>query len=106
MKQTVNEYQFLEAFRNMRPNQFTYYGLKALFTYLEELEADIGEEIEFDVIGLCCEYRELTLKDINREYTEFYADEPLETLEEAADMLRQHTQVIEVDEKTLIIQNF
>jgi hypothetical protein len=33
-----------------------YNGLRALYYYIEEMEADIGQQIELDVIGLCCEW--------------------------------------------------
>ena len=101
MKQTINEYQFIEGFRAMRPDQFTIPALRALFAYLGELENDIGEEIEFDVIAICCDYSELTLKDINNDYS---AD--ASTLKEAADYFREHTTVIPVNDETIIIQNF
>jgi hypothetical protein len=41
-----------------RGEQFSHFGLIALFDYLEMLEDDIGEPIELDVIGLCCDYSE------------------------------------------------
>ena len=59
MKKTINFYDFSNAFHNAgRGNQFTYDGLKALFEYLEEYEEGTGDEIELDVIGLCCDYTE------------------------------------------------
>lgn len=42
----------------MRPNQFSRNALLALFYTLEELEEDVGEETEFDPIGLCCDWTE------------------------------------------------
>lgn len=33
-----------------------YNGLRALYDYIQEMEADIGQPIELDVIGLCCEW--------------------------------------------------
>lgn len=55
--QTVNFYDFEKAFRDAnRLNQFTSTGLEHLFEHLEEL-AD-SEDIELDVIALCCEYTE------------------------------------------------
>ena len=101
MKHTINEYQFIEGFRTMRPDQFSIPALRALFAYFEELENDIGEEIEFDVIAICCDYSELTLEDINRDYS---AD--ADTLEKAADYFREHTTVIPVNDETIIIQIF
>jgi len=59
MKTTVNEHQFLEAFRRAdRMNGWTRAGLLALFEHIEQLEEDIGEEIELDVVALCCDYSE------------------------------------------------
>ena len=102
MKQTINEYQFIEGFRSLRPDQFSLPALRTLFAHLEELENDIGQDIEFDVIAICCDYSELTLEDVNRDYS---AD--ADTLEKAADYFREHATVIPVeDSETLIIQNF
>lgn len=58
MKQTVTESRFIQAFREMRPEQFSRAALVALFDYLDQLEQDLGEETELDVIGLCCEWTE------------------------------------------------
>lgn len=58
MKETVTESRFLEAFKQVRPNQFSRNALVALFDYLDQLEQDLGEETEFDVIALCCEWTE------------------------------------------------
>tara|TARA_R110001632_G_scaffold94509_1_gene200483 strand:- start:150 stop:455 length:306 start_codon:yes stop_codon:yes gene_type:complete len=59
MKQTINIYDFENAFRqHRREDQFSYKGLRALFKMLESYEEDTGEEIELDVISLCCEYTE------------------------------------------------
>ena len=65
MIQTVNSFQFREAFRSMdRQNQFSYEGLGALFDYLEELDPDL----ELDVIALCCDYSEDTIAQIAEAY--------------------------------------
>lgn len=57
MKQTVNYYTFAQAFRDYdRFDQFGGAALSALFDYLEELEQDTGEEMELDVIALCCDW--------------------------------------------------
>lgn len=59
MKQTINIYDFENAFRqHKRENQFSYLGLRALFEMLEYAEKLNGDEIELDVIALCCEYAE------------------------------------------------
>lgn len=61
MKTTVSLYEFREAFRRCdRLENFCYEGLEALFDHLENYEQDCGEEIELDVISLCCEFSEYT----------------------------------------------
>ena len=67
--QTVDLYQFREAFRRMnRQNNFSHEGLGVLFDYLENLSDDIGEPIELDVIALCCEYYEASIDEIIAQY--------------------------------------
>ena len=67
--QTVDLYQFREAFRSMnRQDQFSYEGLEVLFDYLDNLSDDIGEPIELDVIALCCEYYESSIDELIDNY--------------------------------------
>ena len=40
-----------------------------LFYYFEELEDGMGQEIELDVIAICCDYAEDTVEDIARNYS-------------------------------------
>jgi hypothetical protein len=98
MKQTINEYDFRRAFEQLRPDQFSYQGLGALFDYFEELEDGIGEEIELDVIGICCEYTEYEeLSEFQEEYGKEY-----KTIEDIED----HTTVIPVFGDSFIIEQF
>ena len=70
MKQTIGLNQFRDAFHNMgRGEQFSYEGLGVLFDALSDFEAGAGEELELDVIGLCCEFAEMTEGDIRDHYT-------------------------------------
>jgi hypothetical protein len=92
-------YQFERAFKNMdRCEQFSYDGLKALYEYLVEYEEDTGEEIELDVIALCCEYAEYdSLKEFQADYGEKY--ESIEAISDA-------TALIPIDDNAFIIQQF
>ena len=58
MKTTVNQTDFIDAFKKLRPDNFSYEGLDALYNYIENLEQDTGEEFELDVIAFCCSYSE------------------------------------------------
>jgi len=99
MKQSINEHKFRDAFHKMgRGEQFSYDGLTALYDYLEQYEDDIGEEIELDVIALCCDFTEYD------SLTEFQADygEDYETIED----IQYDTSVIMIDDDSFIIQKF
>lgn len=119
MKTTVSEHDFLEAFRRMdRMSGWTRAGLQALFDYLEQLEQDTGEELELDVIAICCDYTEY---DSAAEAAEEFgwerpaideddgqtADEREEEANEAAmKWLEYKTTVIPVDGGGVVIQAF
>lgn len=68
MKQTVSQYDFRNAFQQCRPDNFSYEGLSALFEYLEQWEEDCGEELELDVIAICCDFSEDTWQNIAANY--------------------------------------
>ena len=68
MKQTVHFHTFQQAFEAIRPDNFSYEGLTILFDYLIELEESIGEELELDVIAICCDFSEDTPANIAAAY--------------------------------------
>jgi hypothetical protein len=70
MKTTVSRYDFERAFVDAdRKENFSYQALGLLFDYLEEYEDSTGEEVELDVISLCCYYTEEDTADIARNYS-------------------------------------
>jgi hypothetical protein len=119
MKQNISFGQFCDAFRDMdRNDNFTYAGKRALFDYLENLEADTGSEVELDVIALCCDYSEYSSAwDAMEEYQPDdmpvegeEGDDLLEVQEKnekaAHEWLEERTQVIDVEGGGVIIQAF
>jgi hypothetical protein len=69
MKTTVSKYDFERAFVTAgRKDQFSYEGLAVLFGYLEQLEQDTGQELELDVVALCCDYYESSTEEIITNY--------------------------------------
>ena len=59
--QTVNEHQFIDAFRtwDTYKNHFSYEGLQALYEHLWEVsECMDNKQIELDVVAICCDYTE------------------------------------------------
>ena len=96
---TVNEYSFAAAFRQIRPDNFSHEGQKALYEYLEDLSEDIGTPIELDVISICCDYSEhRSFEELKKDYRYHFKD---------VESLRDYTTVIEIENTgRLIIQNF
>jgi len=80
----VTETMFIDTFKKIRPNNFSYDGLKVLFEHLEEYENSTGEEIEFDVIAICCDYSEYETK---KELLENYDYETIEEIEEQTEII-------------------
>lgn len=68
MKTTVYFAEFRDYFHEIRPDNFSYQGLRALFDYLEEYEESTGEEVEFDVIAICCDFSEDSFQNIADQY--------------------------------------
>jgi len=58
MKITVTESMFCEQFKRLRPENFTNAALESLFAYYEEMEQGSGEEMELDVVAICCDWTE------------------------------------------------
>ena len=102
MKTTVSNSDFHDAFQNIRPDNFTYAGLNALFEYFEEEEASTAIEMELDVIGICCEYTEY---ENIEEYNKNYGTE-VEYFVSGLEEIRDLTTVIPIDDVSFIIQNF
>ena len=99
MKQTVNWYDFRRAFETHRSDNFSYEGLEALLHYLKELEESIGEDMELDVIAICCDYTEYTLGEFNSDWGQDFDD-----IESAIDYLHnQNTEAFVVNENSLIL---
>ena len=108
MKQTVTESQFRDAFRSIAPDDFSYAALGELYTWLEQYGDDTGEEMELDVISLCCDFGEYTLEELENDYGYMFGegDEKPDDLDEWAKILSDHTMVIPVGDESLIVQDF
>ena len=99
MKQTVNFYTFERAFScSQYKDNFTYDGLMALFSYLEQYEEACGTEIELDVCAICCDFTEYeNLKEFRDNFSDRF---------DSIEDIQDETTVIMVDDDAFIIQNF
>lgn len=84
MKTTVTRNDFVDSFRAYgRLDNFSLEALDLLFTYLEEYEESTGQEIELDVVAICCDYNEDSWQNIAESF-----DVGIEDLDE--DEAKQH----------------
>jgi len=95
MKTTVSLYDFRDAFRRVRPDNFSYEGLEVLFDYLEACESG-ADEIELDVIALCCDFSEASVDEIAENYSIDLSecDDDEEKAEAVRDYIERHSIVV------------
>ena len=106
IKEEVTQSYFVKEFKELRPDNFSNRGLEALYLYLSELSEETGEDIELDVIALCCDYTEYdNEEELIEDYSHIiptYTDKS-----NCLDLLREYTTVIEMeDSPAIIIQAF
>ena len=108
MKQTITEYQFVEAFRHAgRESQFTVPARRALFDYLEYYEDSTDTELELDPVGICCEWAEYpsALEAAKAYGFDEVCGDDTDCETEAIDWLLDHTPVIQF-KGGVVIQQF
>jgi hypothetical protein len=105
MKQTISQSQFIDAFHTLnRSANFSYDSLCALYYYFE----GIDQNMELDVIAICCEYEEDTYANIANSYNidisecESYEEKLLAVF----DYLNDHTTVIYADDNIVTFARF
>jgi hypothetical protein len=123
----ISESEFIHRFDEYnRSNNFTYEGRQALYNYLTDLEEDTGQEMELDIIALCCEFDEYEnvkeflnsyygkdeyskrMEDLKDTFPDNYTEEDKEEdlKKEVFEELQNKTTLIEVDDDAFIIQAY
>ena len=105
MYQLISNSAFHDAFVNMnRKENFSYACLNALYEYLTDCEEDQG--IELDVIGLCCEFSELSFSEFVS-YYDIAVDEDEDDIEQAIiDYIDRHGLWYRILNDSIIYQSF
>lgn len=109
MKQTINKSDFIDQFRVMyRLENFSYEARGLLFDYLEEYEESTGEELEMDVIAICCDFSEDSPEYIALNYGIDIdgLDDEDEIKETVLAYLKDNTQVIGETSSGIVYQVF
>lgn len=103
------------ACRMDRGDNFGYKGWNAIGDYLENLSDDLGEDVEVDIVGICCEYS--MSEDVSEWWEEYgvYSDidsdeweemDDEEKLEAIENYLQDNTSVVTCQENLIIWQAF
>lgn len=115
MKKSVSFSDFIDALNAHdrlrtadKGGNFDYDGAKILFDYLENWELETGEEIELDIIALCCEYSQDSFLNAALDYSidisECENDD--EIREAVLDYLGDNTAVCGHDDDSVVYQQF
>ena len=98
-----------------RLDSFGYRGWRVLADYLENVSDNIGEDIEIDIIGICCDYSmaESTAEYVteygipgnltSEEWEDLSEDEKLEEIEK---FLLDNTLLVHISDDMIIWQSF
>lgn len=114
MKQTIYENDFIDAFKQSesRKEQFSYDALEWLYQYYTEIEEATGEEMELDIIAICCEWTEYEASELINDYSYLLEDEDSdevaqmdedEKAERIAELLEEETTVSDVGSSWLVM---
>lgn len=99
MKQTVTKSDFIDAFRVVdRLENFSYEARELLFDKFEEIEEDTGEEMELDVIAVCCDYNEDSPENIASNYNIDLSDVDQEDEDAVKEAVREY-----IEENTTVV---
>ena len=102
MKQRINSFDFVNAFKksDTYKNSFSNLGLYYLYKHLENYEEETGEELELDIVAIACEYTEY--EDINEAVNEYQIG--YQELQHSTDIIN----IYDVNQKVIgvILRNF
>ena len=105
----VTKHSFIDAFkRSSRKDQFSYDALGIIYEYLEELSDSVSENIELDIVAICCEYAESSLSELASDYDiDLEGLEGEDRIEAIVSYMEQNTYVLGmVDDETMVYQQF
>ena len=102
MKQKVNSFDFVNAFKksDTYKNSFSNLGLYYLYKYLENYEEDTGVELELDIVAIACDFTEY--EDINEAVNEYQIG--YQELQDSTDIIN----IYDINQKVIgvILRNF
>jgi len=106
MKKTVYLSDFARAFHDSgRGNQFSHEGLECIFNHFKQYEQDTGEEMELDVIAICCDISEMTPEEV-AQYYDLDIEDDGNQMANVIDYLNDQTTIVGETDTTILFFNF
>jgi hypothetical protein len=107
--QTMDKYAFFNAFNNSsRKDQFSNEALEAIFEYMEEYSDSTGENVEFDIVGICCEWAEMTWQEVAMSYGVdlSFCDTDEERIDAVKEYLQDETHSVHLSDDSFVFVQF
>ena len=105
----VTQYSFIDAFkRSSRKDQFSYDALKAIFDYLEDYSQDSGENVELDIVAICCDWSEMSWQDVVQSYglDLSHCDTDEDRIDAVEEYLQDETQSVRLSDDSFVFVSF
>jgi hypothetical protein len=107
--QTLSKSSFIDAFtHSSRKDQFSYEALEAIFEYLEEYSDSTSEPVEFDIVGVCCDWSEEGWEGIAKDYIIDLSDceSEQDKIEAVMQYLWENSQAYQLSDGNIVYQQF
>ena len=105
---TFNEYELRDEFVKMGRDYYSLDGYRTILDLFEEC----GGTTELDVIGICCDFTEAEPEDIIEDYSnidafrECFDDDGNIDTDKLMDALNYYTYAVELENGSILYQNF
>ena len=109
MKNTLSTYEMVHALLKDEFASWSADGARAVIEWHEQLEEDIGEELEFDTVAIRCDWSENSPHNIWEDLGDSWADSKKKNIFDESTFeqwLEDNTTFIKLDNGNILFQNF
>ena len=104
MKKEISQNQFMDEFKSMNRDNYSYEGYQALYDYYDEFE-----DFDLDVIAICCDVTEYDEDEVISSY-DYLVDKEEEFkeefLNEIVKELENKTHIIKLNNSSFLVWSF
>lgn len=99
---TFDKYELKHEFERYGRDYFSYTACDYILDYFE----DIGENVELDIIALCCDFTEETAEYIKDNYSNIEEIAKADDIDELLDALSNYTWCVETEDNNILYMEF